>query len=476
MRKYLGQIPFCILALFVSLPVHAQDQREFGRLQKPCDVTEDLSTELKRFVDVQKAEIRNPRDAREVLKLLFNTAKAGSPSCLDLIPASSGSPLSAAETKCSTAQGVNFDAQDFYAIIHVLKWNNPAPKSSPSEEQAEATTPETPISQNPPQPATQNPPAPPQPTAGTGQTPAPQVFNQDATAPPPGVPAGKNNGSLLDPGAQTVERQNWYVYHMGGWSQEDFANRKHIPGNQTVWLVYVHLNRQAPYDVSYDVAITKLLPAPWRNARDLAQLALQFRAQAANAQLAEEVWGGACIPFNSLPSQLAVTPQFVPEKETQAKSLGDVANFDNEGPYRFDFSVGVPVRKIDQLDFSSDNNKVGAKEIDKTQVFGLVDFFFRPVDFKRQTFSRYPFLVAGVALTGKPLDHGLIGLGWGTRLASIYLGASIVKEEKLGTLSTGDTATPEQVDADVHTHRKAKFAFGLLMSARGVRDMLQTNP
>ena len=491
MRKIL--VPaFALVILFSNRPIYALDQREFGHLQEPCELSPDLGKKLEKFIDIGKAEIRNSRDAREILALFFRE-NPDSATCLNLVakPSGIGAKATKAEEQCQTATNVNIDAKDFYAILHVVKWGNPATQdTAQSAGQDKSKSTQSGSGVNPAPPSPPNPGEPPK-SNGNG-TASPSILSTQPAPGGRGADANNSNGVFPDTaadtssggnsgssvlknagGTQSVEKQNWYVYHNGDWDQDDFATRKHIPGQQRVWMIYIHLNRKEFYKVSYDVAITKLVPKPWLDLRDLAELAVQARGFDVN-KVPDKVWGGACIPVNSLPSQIEITPQFVPTAgEPQMRSLGDVVDFNNEGSYRFDFSVGVPIRKISELDFSSTDMKVGAKKIDSQVLFALADLYFQPVDFQRQTFSRWPFLVLGVGLTGKPLDRGLVALGWGSQLVSIYAGVAILREDRPANLKSGDTATSAQLSSDLRTHRQGQFAFGLHLSARAVLDLLK---
>lgn len=456
---------FSLAALLSGEAAYSLDQRELGKLLTPCEIKD--RPRLDALVDVDTAEIRNPRDAAGIVKQFFEE-NASAPTCIDLVT----NPVTPAETQCKSAAGVKFDSPDLYVLIHVVKWSDkkgaaPTPTQKPADPQPNPAPQPAPGDKTAAKPA-----APPAPAAGTG----PGAFGTSATTPPANVANGGSQSIDLSKagGIQLVEKENWYVYHNGSWDQNDFTARDHVPGKDHVWLIYIHLNRNELYDVRYDADITKLVPAPLRHLRDLAELAISARPQSKDQpEIPPEVWGGGCIPVNSPPAQIDMAAHFKKKPGTEMP-LGETAKFDDEGPYKYDFSVGVPVGKISQLDFSSNDTKVGVKKIESQNLYALFDYYPKAIDFKRQTFSRWPFVVVGVGLaTSKPLDNGLVAVGWGTQFASIYAGVAIVRTERPASLKPGDTATSAQLNSNLRSHRQGQFAFGLHLSARSVIDMLQ---
>lgn len=273
---------------------------------------------------------------------------------------------------------------------------------------------------------------------------------------------------------KTVEKQNWYVYNNGlaksigdrNWSNKDFGVRDRLFGVRKVWMLYVHLNRRvdASYDVRYDFAITKKTP------ENLANLYRLFSLFVPGAQLASrdvrDVWGGGFIPIQYVPSDVTVSANYV-AGGTVGK-LDNPRKFDNEGLYWWDVSVGVPIRKISQLTFESTANTVTAKEVEKQNIFALLNLYPFKRDLKNEVFSWRPHFVGGVQIAKQPQNKILVGGGFGPYFANFYLGALFVKQEETQTLQEGDPATPAQVGADVRKRYKAQFAFGLNFPVRGI--------
>ena len=153
--------------------------------------------------------------------------------------------------------------------------------------------------------------------------------------------------------------------------------------------------------------------------------------------------------------------------------MGTVQKFDNEGKYLVDFSVGVPVRKMSELEFTSTNNTVTANEIDKTKLFAFVNVYPIPVDIKSSSPHLIPHFVGGVALEKQPLHKIFVGAGFGPVVANFYIGALFVKQQELQTLNPGDPASPDQVGADKRRRFKPQVAFGLNLPVGAIVEKLK---
>jgi len=309
---------------------------------------------------------------------------------------------------------------------------------------------------------------------------------------------------------QTVDKQNWYVYNNGRakgfsrtWSQEDFATENRIFGVSKVWLLYVHLNKLTTrnYLARYEFDITKKTPANLENLFAVAGLFKTLRGEATAAPF-EDIWGGGAVDIRYVPSNVTVTAKFVPLREVDVAALrnretGELDQraldtieqatrnvepkvldkpkvFDNEGLYWWDVSVGVPIRRISQLEFQNTGNTVTAKEVNKQNIFALLNLYPYPVDVKRQAFTWIPHFVGGVAIAKQPQNQILLGAGFGPRFANFYFGGLLVKEQQTTTLKEGDMATDDALAADVKKRYKAKFTFGLNLPVRGIIESFKT--
>jgi hypothetical protein len=228
-------------------------------------------------------------------------------------------------------------------------------------------------------------------------------------------------------------------------------------------LVYLYIHRKDPPEARYELSVTSKLPA---NFQHLFNLAGAF-APAAEGGSYQNYYGLADFNISYVPSDISVTPYTVADDGTRT-AVGDSVIFDNEGTYRWDVSVAVPIRKMGQLQFNNANNTVTAQNPDKKNVFAVIDLYPFKKDVKSQTFDLHPYAVAGVAVGSQPLHKILVGLGWGPKFAQFYVGALFVRQQNLTTLSEGSVATPAQQAADTRMVFKPQFAFGINLPVRDV--------
>ena len=267
--------------------------------------------------------------------------------------------------------------------------------------------------------------------------------------------------------------EHWYVYHSKNWNQADFDTNNRIFGAKNIDVLFIQLNRPPdPYTVRYQAAVNDKLPANLANGLALATLF----TQAGGAPPLTYAWGSCQIQGVHVPSDVTLQAQKVDPPQGAAgpstfTKFGQARKFDNEGRYWFDFSVGVPITKISQLNIDATNNTVNAKNVDKNNIFALADFYYPKVDVK-STIKRWPNLVVGVAVAHQPLHKILLGVGFGPPFANLYVGALFSRQPSLQTLQNGASATPGQVAADTKQQFSPQFAFGLNLTVNGVKQLL----
>lgn len=354
------------------------------------------TSNLVRYVDLERAVVANPADAR----ILIDRAIADK--------------LADDITKANPKAA----AKDFYCIIHVVRWS----ESNPN-----------------PNDKTQN--------------------------------------------IQTVKAQNWYLYHDGKrtqWSQEDFTTTKQLLEARKVWLLYIHLktdtqgSAQPVYVPRYEFDITKKTPANLSNLIALLQLAIGLRPTEAPTPTLKSFWGMRSVDVNYVPSSIIVTAKTEKRGSAEApQALGDPPTFDDEARYYWDVSVAVPAKKISELKFDASSNTVTAQKVDKEKLFALINVYLPPTDLRNPTNHYIPHFVGGVAIDSRPLHKILLGVGWGFKFAQLYTAALLVKQDRPNTLKTGDTATSNQLSADLSGRYKTQFSIGINLPVRGVLDTLK---
>jgi hypothetical protein len=105
---------------------------------------------------------------------------------------------------------------------------------------------------------------------------------------------------------------------------------------------------------------------------------------------------------------------------TTLQLIGQSKQYNNEGKYWWDASIGVPVNKLSLVEYSQDANTFTPKAINKQSVYGMVDLFFHRVDLKHVEYI--PHAVVGIGLTGRPGDNFMVGLAWGIPQLQLFAG------------------------------------------------------
>lgn len=282
---------------------------------------------------------------------------------------------------------------------------------------------------------------------------------------------------------QAAAAQNWYVYNNGRakglrsdriWSQEDFATANRIYGVKKVWLLYIHLNKEpgAAYTAFYNFTITKKTAANVGNLLGLARIFAGSITTTGNIPN-RNFWGGSMVETNYVPSDVTVTASIARDPIAgPIVSVDKPKKYDNEGLHWWDVSVGVPVRRIKELQFDTTNNTVTAKEVNKQSIFALLNLYLPPKDIKGTGFSWVPHFVGGVAIQKQPLKKFMLGVGFGPHFANFYAGALFKEEKKPATLIEGSTATSGQLNADIRKRFKPQFTFGINIPVRAVLETL----
>jgi hypothetical protein len=279
-----------------------------------------------------------------------------------------------------------------------------------------------------------------------------------------------------DAGKQTIQAQRWYLYHEGKLTLGSSTTVPRLFGVGRVTFLFIHLNKASKnaYKPLYEFDVDKKMPAYIAHFLGLTGL---FSSNASKEAMAKDEeppsnwWGVTTMMLQYKTSDITATAKLT--RETAVEDLGDPQKFDNEGKYFVDFSVGVPIRKISQLNFDSTNNTVTAKEVDKTDILAFVNFYPRPVDIRSNTVNLIPHFVGGVAIAKQPLHKIFVGTGFGPVVANFYIGALFVKQEQLATLKPGDPATAAQVNGDLRRRYKAQLAFGLNVPVGAIIEKLK---
>jgi len=279
-----------------------------------------------------------------------------------------------------------------------------------------------------------------------------------------------------------VKQDGWFLYKsskpgdadltkVSQWQQQEDFDGKRIYGSKRVGLLILHVD--APYpgaDISYKIAINKKTPAPVSDLLTLVGSIATTKAIASKSDL----YAAQVVDVEDVPSDLVITASMALEDQ-QSQVL--TRTYDNEGRYHWDVSVGVPVKTIRELQFSSDGNKVTATGKDRQNVYGFLNIYPWAVDVKDAKALTPPHFVFGVPLASKPLHHPFAGIGIGVYKApikfNVFGGIVFNRELVPSTLTVGSTATPSQLESDLHPRWVRKFLWGINFPVGQIKDAIK---
>jgi hypothetical protein len=263
--------------------------------------------------------------------------------------------------------------------------------------------------------------------------------------------------------APLIAKSNWFVFNpQDTWTNADFSTNKRLFGVIKPYILMIHIGvpaETAPsdqYKLAYTYIATHRLPA---NVQDLKDAISLYMPAAPKISIAEAsppaYWALGTIEGNP-PSDITITGAVV-NQGTTVTFDSVTPKFDNEGFYRWDISIGVPILSYKTLqDVVSNSGQSTLANVDRRNSLVLANWFFKPVDVKQDTFLATPHLVGGVSLASKPLHTAVAGLGWGPVFANFYVGVLIL------------TSNLPNHQVDHHY----KLAFGLNVPLRTVASKL----
>ena len=279
-------------------------------------------------------------------------------------------------------------------------------------------------------------------------------------------------------GKQTVQAQKWYLYHLNTLTLATATEIPRLYGVKRVSFLFIHLNKDPgnDYQPYYNFAEQKRQPAYISQLLGLAGLfAAQQTGSSARVFVAgaptRNWWGFTTMQLKYKIADITATTKIT--RPTAVEELGEPQKFDNEGKYLMDFRVGVPIRKISELNFDSVNNTVAPREVKQSDILALVNVYPRPIDIRANNLDLVPHFVTGVAIDKQPLHKIFVGAGFGPIVANFYIGALFVKEDQLTSLTVGDSATSTQLNNDVRKKYKAKVAFGVNLPVGAIIEKLK---
>lgn len=273
-----------------------------------------------------------------------------------------------------------------------------------------------------------------------------------------------------------IDKQNWYVFEnkrienagvvtfSNRLSKGDFSGTR-LYGIKKLAFVYVYLNTQDdPLNraISYRVDISPKTPD---NLQNLFALLKFVVAPAAPPPPPDAYYAATEVTLSSSTADVKITA-FV-TKDAGGGGAPPTApaqltsnTFDNEGRYYWDVDFAVPLKSYKDVQVDTTNNVVTPKSITRQNVFATFEVYPIPVDTKRAVKVFVPSLVAGIPISGKPLNRYIVALGMGTNYFRGFIGVGI--DRRVATTTGTTTTTPAQ-DQWIR-----KLSFGITVPLRPV--------
>lgn len=239
-------------------------------------------------------------------------------------------------------------------------------------------------------------------------------------------------------------------------------------------------------NVHYEAAVVKRTPPNVDNLKTI--LGLLFGARSKDASCLDlattdaTVWGTGRIQNIGLPSDVSIagysvaTDTPLKDEDRAAKQIGSVGAYNDESLYWWDASIGVPVHKIKDLQYSATDNTVTATQVDKQSAYAMFNLMPRPIDLTAPSFN-VRFLV-GFPLASSPWDKlfagGAIGLPWKPfQHFQFFAGATFLRTSQPATLTVGSEASKAELQNDLRIKTTPKLTVGINVPVKSVIDQLK---
>jgi hypothetical protein len=243
--------------------------------------------------------------------------------------------------------------------------------------------------------------------------------------------------------------------------------------------------------IRYEAQILKRTPANVKNLQAI--LGLLFGQAHAAVQCVKVVtndtlWGAGRLEHLSLPSDITIQGyvtkedlndnQRIPDAERASAALGSSEKYVDEQLYWWDASIGIPVHKIKDLNYSDTDNTVTATQVDRQSAYAMFNLMLMPVDLSNPADNIKPRLLVGFPLASNPWDKLFAGGAIGLPLKPLrnfqfFAGMTFLRTTQPATLTAGQTATGSQLQNDLRIKTTPKFTFGINVPVLSVIDKLK---
>jgi hypothetical protein len=241
-------------------------------------------------------------------------------------------------------------------------------------------------------------------------------------------------------------------------------------------------------NVHYEAAVVKRTPANVENLKTI--LGLLFGAHSKDNSCLDitttdaTIWGAGRIQNVGLPSDVSIAGYSqgadspLKEEDRSGKQIGAVGAYNNEPLYWWDASIGIPIHKIKDLQYSDTDNTVVATQVDRQSAYAMFNLMLHPVDLSEPRYNIWPRVLVGFPLASSPWDKlfagGAIGLPWKPfQNFQFFAGATFLRDASPATLDAGSSASNAQLLNDLRLKTTPKFTFGINVPVKSVIDRLR---
>lgn len=224
--------------------------------------------------------------------------------------------------------------------------------------------------------------------------------------------------------------------------------------------------------VFYRLEVTKKEPAPLQNLKSAARLAVGQAAVSKRVFVSvnetASVCAGRLVAINHVPSNVLV--HALMKDGSEEREVGH-QTFDNEAKSWWDVSFALPLQTRNDLTVNVEAGQIAAKKVQKADLFAVIDVGV-PRDTKKVQLQLVPTLIYGMPITGKPLQHHLVGASIGLNYVQVFGGARFDRREQVVSSVEGNTPTGSLVTPSGDRWTKS-WVWGLNIPVQSVVNLLK---
>lgn len=177
--------------------------------------------------------------------------------------------------------------------------------------------------------------------------------------------------------------------------------------------------------------------------------------QAGTSSITEEEWKMAGADANALFAP--ITPE---------------VEIDNEGRYWFDASIGLPMKKIDELEYVRTDNRIQTRQVAAESILGLANFIPYKIDIKDPKTAWHPRLLVGLGLRGRVIDRTFFGFGMGFAFGPLKNNAFFQAFQPYAGVQRTVTRVSESATGLVNSSSAWKLAIGINIPVKSAAERL----